>query len=219
MVNSKPSNSSDELTFNQPTNHYAIVLAAGASTRMGMCKASLPWVGGITLLAYQMAQLQDVGVMPIAVLGPHNRDRQHDCPPGSQIVINPTPSDGKTSSILIGLQHLPGTFHSVTIVAVDQPRPSWVYRRLLHVHTQTAGAKITAPRFQSHPGHPLIFARTMYKHLLQIREATLGLRQVMHTFATQVQYVSFDTPLVLTDLNTIDRYRAERQRMQSVSES
>lgn len=34
--------------------NFTIVLAAGASTRMGTCKSSLPWIEGKTLLTYQL---------------------------------------------------------------------------------------------------------------------------------------------------------------------
>lgn len=186
--------------------HFAIVLAAGASTRMGTCKASLPWLNGTTLLSYQVEQLLKAGITPIVVLGPHNCPQ----PIGSskcQIVINPQPELGKVSSIHRGLQVVPQNFQSLMIVAVDQPRPYWVYQSLLQSH-RSATDPITAPTYQGRRGHPLIFSAIARSSLERLQEETLGLRQVVREFELQIQSVEFNTPDVLLDLNTPERYRA-----------
>ena len=111
--------------------YCAIVLAGGVSRRMGTCKASLAWGEGKTLLSYQIEQFLLAGIKPVVVLGPHNCDRAQDCPPGTAIAINPTPSQGKTSSIFTGLQFIPKDCAVLAISAVDQPRPTEVYQKLL----------------------------------------------------------------------------------------
>lgn len=190
---------------------FAIVLAAGASTRMGTCKAGLPWIHNQTLLAYQASQLLQSGFTPVIVLGPHNRDCQRECPAQSWIVINPDPSRGKTSSILAGLQVVPQRFTALAISAVDQPRSSAIYQTLLQAHHRSQ-ALITAPTYHDRLGHPLLFSLAMRSHLEAIREDTQGLRQVMQTFHTAIQRVEFDTSIVVSDLNTPERYQAAYSR-------
>lgn len=187
----------------------ALILAAGLSTRMGTCKAALPWVGGTTLLSYQIQQWRSLGVCPLVVLGPHNAELQSEI--DAPVVLNPNPSAGKTSSILIGLQVLPPPWQVLAISAVDQPRPAEVYRVLLEAHSQQSSL-VTTPTYQGRFGHPLLFAQAMLSHLQAIREETLGLRHLMETFTSQVHRVEFEAAIVLADLNTPERYHEWRQR-------
>lgn len=188
-------------------NHFAIVLAAGASSRMGRCKASLPWLEGKTLLAYQVQQWLLAGFSPVVVLGSHNCDREQHCPLGTNVVINPDPSVGKTSSILIGLQHVPKNWRVLAISAVDQPRAAKVYQKLLQEHIYHSAA-ITVPTYQGKAGHPPLFSAKMQPHLANLREETLGLRQLMKCYA-EIQKVEFDTSNVLVDLNTPESYQLQ----------
>jgi molybdenum cofactor cytidylyltransferase len=187
------------------SNTFAIILAAGFSTRMGTCKADLPWQGK-TLLTYQCTQFLEIGVTPIVILGMHNIHCKNHCPEGSIVVINPHPKRGKTSSILSGLQVLPGDFTALILSAVDQPRSTCVYDTLLQNHYH-ANATITAPTFQGKLGHPLVFAPRVLPDLLTIREETLGIRQVVQTFYNNICRVEFSLPSVLLDLNTPEIYK------------
>ena len=186
--------------------NFAIILAAGVSTRMGTCKASLPWLDGKTLLSYQVEQWLIVDVTPIVVLGSHNAHHQNDCPQGSQVVINSFPSQGKTSSILKGLRLLPQDFEVVAISAIDQPRTTEVYQKLLKEYRDYS-AMITAPSYKGRLGHPLFFSKKLLPYLEKIREESAGLRQVVQAFYSVIQKVEFDTSDVLADLNTPESYK------------
>lgn len=188
--------------------YFAIVLAAGASTRMDTCKTSLPWGEGKTLLTYQLEQWLSVGFTPLVVLGLHNSYRQQYCPPGSLTVINPHTNAGKTSSLLAGLQHIPQDFEILAISAVDQPRKLEIYEKLLQAHTDNS-ALITAPTYKGKMGHPLLFANEMRSHLQNICEETLGLRQIIQEFYAVIHKVKFDNPAVLVDINTPEVYQEQ----------
>lgn len=187
-----------------PGQHYAIILAAGASSRMGRCKTTLPWLGGQTLLSYQIEQFLLAGISPIVVLATE-QDQQPNVLRQAQTVINPFPQRGKTSSLLQGLDWVPANFASLTISAVDQPRASWIYQTLLQAHL-TSTSPITAPSYQRRMGHPLVFAKTLMPQLKTLSENTLGLRQVVKAHDAMTQRVEFSTPEVLLDLNTPEDY-------------
>jgi molybdenum cofactor cytidylyltransferase len=184
---------------------FAIVLAAGASTRMGTCKAGLSWLNGSTLLSYQVEQLLKANIIPVIVLGPHNAYQQQNLPANCQFVINLYPETGKVSSILAGLKQIPKDFHSLMIVAIDQPRSQFTYQTLLQAH-QLFPAPITAPTYKERMGHPLIFSNFMHNHLEKLNEETFGLRYIVQKFKQQIHRVEFNTPDVLTDLNTPEQY-------------
>ncbi|YAF95586.1 MAG: NTP transferase domain-containing protein [Nodularia sp. CChRGM 3473] len=177
---------------------------------MGTCKTSLPWGEGKTLLTYQIEQWLSLDFTPVVVLGVHNSHRQQDCPSGSLIVINPHANAGKTTSILAGLQHISPDFAILAISAVDQPRTLNIYQQLIQAH-QDNSASITVPTHQGKMGHPILFANNMRSHLQNIREETLGLRQVMQEFHSVIYQVEFANSSVLIDINTPEMYRKELQ--------
>lgn len=188
------------------TKNFAIILAAGKSTRMGSCKTSLPWYNNQTLLQYQIIEFIQAGFIPIVVLSPQNADLQPEFPPETQTIINPDPSRGKTSSILTGLTQIPRDFTSLAISAVDQPRPREIYQKLHYFHLLNK-ALITAPTYNDRIGHPLIFSPEMLTYLNSISEANQGLRQIVKQFNSQIQKVEFNHPIVLADLNTPEHYQ------------
>lgn len=187
-------------------NNFAIILAAGNSTRMGTCKTSLPWYNNQTLLQYQVTEFIKADFTPIVVLSPQNAASQPNVPPEAQTIINPDPNRGKTSSILTGLTQIPQDFTTLAISAVDQPRPKEVYQKLRYFH-QLNKALITAPTHNDRIGHPLIFSPEMLPHLNSISEATQGLRQIVKEFNSSIQKVEFNQPIVLADLNTPEHYQ------------
>jgi len=189
-----------------PRSQIALILAAGSSTRMGSCKAALPWRTGKTLLTYQVEQWSRAGFVPMVVLAPHNIELKSTLPDPSRVILNPDPTQGKTSSILIGLQEIGIPWNVLAIAAVDQPRPDWIYQTLLREHLQ-ANRLITAPRHEGKLGHPILFCDRMLPHLKLIQEQQLGLRHLMQQFKPSIHPVEFNTPLVLMDLNTPEVYQ------------
>ena len=185
--------------------NFALILAAGKSTRMGTCKTSLPWGEGKTLLTYQIEQWLSVDFTPVVVLGLHNSHRQQDCPLGCLTVINPDANLGKTTSILNGLQKTPPDFDILALSAVDQPRKLDIYQKLISAHKKHL-ALITAPTHHGKMGHPILLGNQMRSHLENIREDTLGLRQVIQDFHSVINQVEFDNPDILLDINTPSVY-------------
>lgn|GEM_PF-114967 len=194
------------LNINQTLTNFALILAAGKSTRMGICKTSLPWSAGRTLLTYQLEQWLSIGFTPLVVLGLHNIDCQKDCLFGSLTVINSYSHMGKTTSILAGLKHIPQNYEILAISAVDQPRKAEIYQQLVKAHQDNL-ALITAPTYENKMGHPILFANQMRSHLENIREETLGLRQIIQEFYSAINKVTFDDPTILLDINTPEQYR------------
>lgn len=184
----------------------AIILAAGRSTRMGRCKASLPWLHGQTLLGYQVTQWQQAGCQAIVVLGSHNA-HQHDYLQGVLRVINPDPEAGKTQSIRLGLAALPADCTLLAISAVDQPRPTVIYQQLIAAHQQHP-LPITVPVYDDKTGHPILFSARLLPVLNQIREETQGLRQIMAARPSQISRLNVPSSQVHADLNTPEAYQS-----------
>jgi len=196
---------------NCPNRHFAIILAAGLSSRMGTCKTALPWHNNRSLLRYQAEQFLLANITPIVVLGSHNAHRRSDCPLGSQVVINANSHLGKTTSILAGLDCLPLNFSSLIISAVDQPRSTDVYKILLQAYEQN-NTSITALCCNGKLGHPLLFSNRLLSELKQIDDSTLGLREVVKNRQLEINKVNFSSLEIFIDLNYINTYRSELEK-------
>ncbi|MGB3293614.1 MAG: nucleotidyltransferase family protein [Phormidesmis sp.] len=185
---------------------FAIILAAGFSTRMGVCKTTLPWHNQQTLLRYQAEQFLQANITPIVVLGAHNAGRQSDCPVGSQVLIKAEGDRSKTSSILTGLDVLPPETSTITISAVDQPRAAHIYQTLLQAYRQEK-ALITAPYYRGRAGHPVLFSHRLLPDLKKISDSNLGLRKLMQELHSTIKRVAVATPEVFVDINDEETYR------------
>ena len=194
--------------------HFALILAAGKSTRMGTCKTTLLWHNDRTLLRYQAEQFLLAGITPIVVLGSHNAHRQTDCPNGSLVAINYNCDLGKTESILTGLELLPNDFSTITISAVDRPRSYLVYQTLLEAYHKNKSA-IIAPCYRQKIGHPLLFSAQMLPELKNIDEATFGLRKIVRNFYLKIEKIELNTSEVLTNFNYLKEYQSFKSRIHS----
>ncbi len=186
--------------------HFAIILAAGLSTRMGVCKTTLLWHNHQTLLHYQTEQFLQAGISPIVVLGKHNAHRREDCALGTTVVVKGKENNSKTQTILTGLTQLPDALSTITISAVDQPRSASVYRALIQT-SQQQNALITAPSYCGKIGHPITFSYHLRTELEHIRNESLGLRQIIQAHYAAIHRVAFSTSEVLIDINDEQNYQ------------
>jgi|SRR5579859_6813619 len=173
----------------------AIILAAGASERMGTPKALLPW-GDTTLLEYAIAQARAARVAEIAVvLGPATRHLVID----TLTVVNPEPETGRSTSIRLGASALPPDVGPILVQSVDQPVPAKVLEQLF-----AATAEVAVPTFEGRRGHPVCFGGHLLGALRQVREEDQGLRAVVRRH--RVTEVAVEDEAVLWNLNDPTAY-------------
>jgi CTP:molybdopterin cytidylyltransferase MocA len=117
---------------------------------------------------------------------------------------------GKTTSIKAGLARLPDNVATIVLLAVDQPRPSWLIREVLESHKE-AGTLISSPVFDGHGGHPLVFDGSLLSELEAITEEGQGVRQVIQAHADSVNRLPIDSPIARLDMNTQEQAVAARE--------
>ncbi len=187
---------------------YALLLAAGESARMGRPKALLPWQGG-TLVEFQVEQLLAGGIARVLLVLGHEAEAVRGVAfplARTTIVLNRDYATGKTSSVRAGMDAIPEDADAVLVLAVDQPRPAGLIRRLRQAH-ETSDALITVPSFGGRHGHPTIFSRELFPEIRDIREETQGLRAVRHRHRARTQVNETATRIPLTDINTPEEYQ------------
>ena len=184
-----------------------ILLAAGESTRAGTPKPLLSWFGA-TLVERQVEALLRVGVAEVYVVTGHRADEVHRHIQGDHVhaVFNPRYREGKSTSVKAGLAALPPDTGAIVVLAVDQPRPVWIIRRVLEAHA-TQRALITCPSFAHRGGHPIVFDGLLMEELKGISEERQGIRELLRSHADEINWVDVDTPLARLDLNTPEAYQ------------
>jgi molybdenum cofactor cytidylyltransferase len=188
----------------------AIVLAAGASTRMGRPKSLLPCGGsGLTFVASVLAALREGGVEDAIVVGRAEDDavRLEVETHGGRFVENPRPDDGQLSSLVAGLNVAdhPGV-RGVLVTPVDVPLIEGRTVAALLAAFNTSAAPIVRAAHRGRHGHPVIFSRAVFGDLRRA-DASVGARAVVRAHADAVVDVEVDDPAALADVDTPEDYQ------------
>ncbi|MHB1701696.1 MAG: nucleotidyltransferase family protein [Acidobacteriaceae bacterium] len=181
----------------------AVVLAAGASTRLGVPKQLLR-VNGETLLRRSVRAALEAGCSPVAVvLGPQAGIMFSDLNGLDAIpVVNANWRSGMASSLRAGLielaRHEPEP-PNVLVLVCDQPAvTSEVIRSLLATHAQQ-GKLITASAYANTRGVPAVFSAAVLPELLELT-GDEGARAVIGRVPARV--ADFDFADGATDVDT-----------------
>ncbi|DAC34853.1 MAG TPA: hypothetical protein D7I05_02985 [Candidatus Poseidoniales archaeon] len=127
----------------------AVVLAGGASRRLGRPKALVDFLDG-TVLSTIVERLEAHGVETVVVVHPDLVEATADLP--CRVVVNPRPDDGRTGSLHLGLAELGDQATGVLICPVD--RPGWD-ESVLEALLNTPGDAVV-PAHEGRAGHPLL---------------------------------------------------------------
>lgn len=148
------------------TSIGAIVLAAGASTRLGRPKQTILFQGE-TLLDRAVRISREAGVAEtIVVLGAFASEIRKECGlPGCTVVENSDWMKGMGTSIRRGIQALGGV-QGTFILTCDMPAVTTVHLQML-----AATGKLTASLYDGKRGVPAYFPRTMFGLLLQLDDS------------------------------------------------
>ena len=128
-------------------------------------------------------------------------------PPFARAVVNHAYREGRASSLRTAAQAVTEPAAAVIVLSVDQPRPSWVARRLIERWRQDR-PPIVSPRIAGRYDHPVLLDGSLLPELRAVNEETLGLRAVIERHATASVAVEIDNPDLAVDLNTPSDYEA-----------
>ncbi len=185
-----------------------VVLAAGASTRMGENKALL-LAGDQTFLDNLGTTLALGGCEPVlAVVSEPSDEIQAGCRlEGVRLVVNPDPARGQISSLRCAIREVGPDVEGVVVLLVDQG--SVKAATVARVREALREHAVTVARHQGRPGHPTGFSRQVFADL-ESERADGGAREVVSAYrqAGRVEWVDVDDPGVVRNINTKERYLA-----------
>ena len=189
----------------------AIVLAAGASSRMGTSKATL-MLAGRPLLSYVLQVVQQAHVDQIVLVLGADADAARRRFPivGITPVVNPDFAGGVSTSIRVGVRHLDQDAAAFFVVLGDQPFVSPFTLDRLAAEWRTTPAKILVPSFRGQRGSPVLLDRSMVQEVDRLT-GDEGFRSFFAAHPRDVRDVPVEDPGVVFDIDTPDQVRiAER---------
>jgi molybdenum cofactor cytidylyltransferase len=183
----------------------AVILSAGASTRMGRPKALLPYREG-TFLEHLIQVTRDsrIGITRVVLGAGADNIKAAAKLEDSVVVFNPDWELGQLSSIWAGVRSLDAIeTDGIVLCPVDHPLVSARLVGELVDRFYEEKKTIVLPTFRGKRGHPVIFSSRLFGELLAA-PAEMGARTVVWAHAADVLEVPTDEEGVILNLNDPD---------------
>jgi molybdenum cofactor cytidylyltransferase len=186
----------------------AIVLAAGASKRMGQTKQLLPFAGEAMVRRVTEAVCAAGLEQVIVVLGARAQAVAgvlQGLP--VEMVTNPAWKGGLSTSIRAGLGALRPQIDAALLVLADQPDLGPELLRILVDRYRATGGPIVAPFYEGQRGNPVLFDRALFAELESVG-GDRGGRVIIARHKADLVRVDVDDPAVVSDIDTLEDYGA-----------
>jgi molybdenum cofactor cytidylyltransferase len=180
----------------------AVVLAAGASTRMGRQKLLLP-IGGEPLVRRTVRQVLEAGFEDVLVVVGHEHETVLGTLDGlaARHALNSDYQTGMGSSFRVAIGALADSTAAMFALA-DQPLVTATdYRKLLDTYSATSRG-IVSVRYGDVTAPPHLFDREYFPELSRLEH---GARPVLQRHADETTILRFD-PELLLDVDTPEDY-------------
>jgi molybdenum cofactor cytidylyltransferase len=191
----------------------AIVLAAGAATRMGQQKLLLPFAGK-TVIEHVVSELRRAEIAQIIVVTGSDSERVEAAlaNSGATCAHNPDYTRGMLSSVRMGISAAPDSWRAAIVALGDQPLiTADIVQRVRDAQTDSPD-NIIVPIFEGRRGHPMGLPRTFWEES-RTRYDTVGLRGVLRANANKVLEIAAHSGDVLTDIDTPQDYQDALARL------
>ncbi len=188
----------------------AIVLAAGASTRMGRQKLTLPLGDGRPLVRAAVEQVLAAGLDDVVVVTGREAEAVAGALRGLPVRIAPNPryAEGQSTSVRAGLDALAPRTEAAVIALGDQPLADPRVIRRLVATFQATHRPIVVPVYRDGRGNPALFAAALFGELRAVT-GDRGGRDVIVRDPGRVAEVAVDAPMP-GDVDTPEDYEAAR---------
>jgi molybdenum cofactor cytidylyltransferase len=189
----------------------AVVLAAGASSRMGEQKLLLP-LGGESIVRRTVRQVCDAGADEVLVIVGHEHERILKELEGLPVrhAVNERYKEGMGSSFRTAVEHL-GNSDAAMFALADQPFVSTRdYRQVIDAFLERSPA-IVSVRYGDVTAPPHMFDKELFPELAQLVH---GARSVLERHSDRRIVLDFPAEL-LQDIDTPQDYEVAKARWSS----
>jgi molybdenum cofactor cytidylyltransferase len=146
-----------------------VILAAGASKRLGQCKALVD-LGGLTPLERLVLEGRSISrSAPLIVSGFHHQAIEQGLPAGCELLHNPSWEEGRTGGLALAVQARPDLDLCVAPVDVPLvPRSAfWALQRAWQISGEPPCGWL-APSFEGRFGHPILIGRDLARQVMSL---------------------------------------------------
>lgn len=167
----------------------AVILAAGAGSRMGNHPKCLLEFEGMPLIRRLLNALTEAGIDEVVVVLGHYAERIESATRDFSLTLvrNPVPESGQVSSLRLGLQALTARVDTALVVLADQPLINGqdIVDLLVAYQTRPEGTHVVQPHVEGLPGNPVAFSASVRDEILG-SEAMIGCKQWQEAHPCQV---------------------------------
>jgi molybdenum cofactor cytidylyltransferase len=160
-------------------SYGVVILAAGASTRMGRPKLLMPWgeTSVVRFLIHQWQALSANQIVVVAAAGDDALQRELICDgcPATNLVVNREPARGMFSSIQCAARWNgwnPEISHWIVALG-DQPQLARTTLRTLLDQAAAFPDCIWQPEHEGHPAHPVMLPASFFQELASTTDSDL----------------------------------------------
>jgi molybdenum cofactor cytidylyltransferase len=171
-----------------------LLLAAGRSSRFGGDKLVAPLRGHPVLFWSAAAVATAVDALYVVVPVDSPARVQALAEIRATLVEHAGRDDGMASSIRAGVAVLPADVEAVVIALADQPLVSPLVVRALCARWRTAPTSAVAPRYRDGQGHPVLFDRSQFDALGELR-GDRGARALLERLGADCALVPVDADM------------------------
>lgn len=179
----------------------AIVLAAGASRRMGSNKLLLDF-DGEPMIRRAARRARAAGLDPVVVVVGHEAERARTALDGLDCVLaeSPDPTGPTSGSLHAGLHALPADVDAAVILLADMVRVDEPMLQSLTAAAAESAAPLVVSRYGDVTAPPLLFRRALWPELLAWHGEGCG-KAVVHAHRHEATFI--DRPVdALRDVDT-----------------
>ncbi|MEP7367825.1 MAG: nucleotidyltransferase family protein [Acidobacteriota bacterium] len=187
----------------------AVILAGGASSRMGAPKALLTWNGEPVAVRLARMFVEALGNARL-VLGHDANAIRAALPPlvRASTVVNYAPQRGMLSSLQCGLRAVPHAAAGIFFLPVDYPAISAsTIAAMRDAWMATPSAQILLPRSAGRRGHPVLISRAIAEELLRLPPEAAA-HVVIRADESRIHYVDVDDPAIHRDADDAASFTA-----------
>lgn len=190
--------------MNTTTNIGILILAAGASTRMGRPKQLLPWKH-TTLLGNAIEQAEKVSHHIRVVLGANSALIREKLVNKPISIVNANWQKGMGTSIAFGVSEMLKIqkFEGILVMLADQPFVDAPYLTELLNHFTSSSHDIVGTNYDRSIGVPAIFRSNVFAALQQLNE-DFGARALMRSYDQKT--LGIDANGKTVDVDTTEVY-------------
>jgi len=188
----------------------AVILAAGAATRMGSIKQLLPF-RGTTMVEHAIHQAQQLFAPVVVVLGAQAEAvREAVARTAAESVLNENWQSGMGASITCGVNRIlevDPALDGIAILLADQPFVTATHLKEMGRLFEENSAPILAAQYAGTVGVPALFRSSVFSRLRELAPDS-GARALLRGGLTDV--LPFDLPEAATDIDTPADFEAIR---------